>query len=598
MWVLGNYAQRLQGLKDLANERLQTVGKRQKVPNEPVECFTLPTVSGSKTKLPEFLERVLDFLKSVGQTGACFLKRMLPIGGNGLTFELLHRIISHRQFHDSPFHSLCFLNPKLQWWHLFWTNDARIIDLHMGNPAGSDMSSLGHLLSSIDRKLSKEQGKYNYKQASEALYLVLDADILSCWRIYLEEHARKSGVDVSGHDDVTDIVEALHSSSKLPSLADLERFAYELYERYTTEEAIYHAATGTEKPTFPKTTDQPRPDLLSALNALNNGETPIGPGDAVLASKKEFMREVMRSQECVWAVAEGDVSRVWEQIIALFFPFVASGHKKYAQYILEDIIDICFESSPELAEALLSSMVASLSGKPGTHRCCDLLQEFFQRIIEAVVQHKGAEFGERFIREAIARCVGQLRRLKEDLLSGVGLEHRSQRHSRPSQDPELWILLEKLRRAEVHLFSRYQIKGGKHHGIYKSQSRKGFKDVQDGLLNKWTTNMMLDRDVTVSKHSSLPPTAGVGNEEDDTNMDNSYDTDIRLAPLWSNTVRDGNIVTEELNVDADACLTISLLESGASDELDEEEDLTDPAELLAAPDGYETDDDEDWLIDI
>ncbi|KAK7022837.1 hypothetical protein VNI00_016918 [Paramarasmius palmivorus] len=591
LWVLGNYVPRLENLKLRANELLRTTGRRQKVPDEPTQCFTLPTVSASETKLPEFLDGVLDFLKSAGQTGERFNKRMLPIGGDGLTFELLHKIMSHRQFHKSPFHGLRIMNPKLQWWHLLWTNDARIIDNHMGNPAGSDVSSFGHLISSIGRKLPKEQGKYNYKQASELLYLVLDADILNCWRIYLERHARKLHVDVTDHDDVGDIVETLHAASKLPSVDEFERFSYELHELYTTEEAIYRAATGTEKGNFPRTADQPRPDLISALNASEQGHPPVGAGDSVLASKKEFMREAMRSRECVWAVAEGDVGRVWEQILTLFFPFVASGHKKYAQYILEEIIDICFESSPELAKALLSTLVASLSGKPGTHRCCDLLQEFFQRIIEAIVQHKGAEFGDRFIREAIARCLGYLQRLKEDFLSGVGLDRRSQNHSKPSQDPEMRILLEKLRRAKVHMFSNYRQKGSRNEQ-YESQFRKGFKDAQDGLLERWTTRMMLDRDVSIT-HSAIPIRGGSSdfNEDDE---DNAPSQDMSEAPLWVNTVHDGNITTEHLDPEADARVVITLMESGLGDEGDDSQFNSGQPAASTTTDGFETDNDDIW----
>ncbi|KAK1234278.1 hypothetical protein PQX77_002521 [Marasmius sp. AFHP31] len=440
IWVLGHHAyEHLGALKTRASERFRTTGLKQKVPDEAVDCFPLPTNSGTETQLPDFLGSVLDFLESCGQTGERHHKRMLPIGGDGLTFELLHKLMQQRQFHTTPFHSLRVLNPTLQWWHLFWTNDNRIIDRHIGNPAVPDASSFGYSLAAINQTLSKEQGKYSYNKSSELLYLVLDARMLDCWRLLLSRVARSRNVSLTGDENAVDIVEALHRASKLPTVDEFEAYGYELHGLYTTETAIHRTAIGRERknafraPTSPPPTPataQARTDhqLLAALDALfdtpSHTEQLPHQGDAVLASAKDFMREAMRSRECVWAVAEGDVGRVWEQILNLFFCFTSSSHKKYAQYLLEVIIDLQYESSPELRQALLSTAVATLSGLPGTHRCCDLLQEFFQRILEEIVQHKGAGFGEHFIRHVIARNLANFQHLKDDFLEGVGLEKR------------------------------------------------------------------------------------------------------------------------------------------------------------------------------
>jgi len=182
LWVLGNYSKMMSHLKDRANLLLRTEALLQKVPDEAAEVYPLPTTSGSETDLPEFLSSIVDFLKNTGQTAVRYLRRILPIGGDGLTFELFLKLQYHLQFHRSPYNSLRILNPLLQWWHDMWTNDSRIIDLHLISYASLDPSTLGHSASKIGRRIPKEQGKYNYHQACEILYLVADTRMLDCWR--------------------------------------------------------------------------------------------------------------------------------------------------------------------------------------------------------------------------------------------------------------------------------------------------------------------------------------------------------------------------------------------------------------------------------
>lgn len=119
--------------------------------------------------------------------------------------------------------------------------------------------------------------------------------------------------------------------------------------------------------------------------------------DCILAWSQDFMWEVMRSREATWSIAEGDVGWVWEQLKVIMFSFAGSNHKKYAQYLLETLFNLEWESSPELQETLLKISVINLSGLPGKFKPGDLIQEYFNQILETIVQHKGHEFGECFI---------------------------------------------------------------------------------------------------------------------------------------------------------------------------------------------------------
>lgn len=182
LWVLGNYITQLGHLKSHANTLLRTRAQIQKVPDVPTEVFPLPTTNGSEMKLPEFQRSVLDFMKSAGQTPERHHQRLIVLGGDGLTFELSHKVQQQRQFHNSPFHSFRILNPMLQWWHTFWTNDSRIIDRHLVSYASLNPATLGHSASKIARKIPINQGKYDYHQATELMYFVADMRMLDCWR--------------------------------------------------------------------------------------------------------------------------------------------------------------------------------------------------------------------------------------------------------------------------------------------------------------------------------------------------------------------------------------------------------------------------------
>jgi len=205
-------------------------------------------------------------------------------------------------------------------------------------------------------------------------------------------------VDTSRHSTVFDVLSILESHNKLPSQEEFESYALSLHLMYTTENAILFTATGDALDTtfrgsawsFPATSNHLSPaggtgsQVLDALDAEGDSQEVSFQGDTALARSKSLMREAIRSREMVWSVAEGDVGRVWAQMKIIMFSFAGSSHKKYAQYLLETLIDLELESSPELAKALLSTGVSNMTGLPGGNHPKDLLQEYFQRIIEAI----------------------------------------------------------------------------------------------------------------------------------------------------------------------------------------------------------------------
>ena len=391
----------------------------------------------------------------------------------------------------------------------------------------------------------------------------------------------------------------------MPSTAQFERFSYELHDRYTTEEAIYRVSNGltngnvfegssweSPSPESSPTSGPATSKILAFLDASRSDEDTFS-GDLVLARSQDLIREAIRSREALWSSAEGDVGRVWAQLKAMMFAFAGSSHKKYAQYLLETLIDFELESSPQLREALLSTGVANISGRPGGYKPTDLLQEYSQRMLEAVVQHKGAEFGERFIREGIARNLAHFQRLKEEFLGGVGLERHSQRRSKPSVDTEMRILLKEYRESELHSFRK-----GRRFGevsSHETQFDTGVRNLNSGLLKKWTTRMVLLRDSNQQSASTPPhvPSSPLAAESQDDEADIIDTLDI---PLYSNTSNDGDISSQLLDPVLDARLAIDMMEVINGDSSDEETfDLVSQLEQTQG-DGFDTDEDDTWVI--
>jgi hypothetical protein len=61
----------------------------------------------------------------------------------------------------------------------------------------------------------------------------------------------------------------------------------------------------------------------------------------------------------------------------MLFTLTGLTHSKYVTYLLETICTLEFESSPALHEAILCSMLVTLSSKPKTFSALDLTQEYF-----------------------------------------------------------------------------------------------------------------------------------------------------------------------------------------------------------------------------
>lgn len=134
----------------------------------------------------------------------------------------------------------------------------------------------------------------------------------------------------------------------------------------------------------------------------------------------------------------------------MLFTFAGSSHSNYTTYLLEFITNLELESSPALRDAILQCLLVNLTGHDGCWHEGDWVQEFFNRLLEDIVQRKGAEFDDEFIRDVISRNLQHFASLKEDARRSVGLSQHAGVHRPPGITPELRILLPIYRTEQIH----------------------------------------------------------------------------------------------------------------------------------------------------
>lgn len=81
----------------------------------------------------------------------------------------------------------------------------------------------------------------------------------------------------------------------------------------------------------------------------------------------------------------------------------------------------------------------------------DVLQEYLNRFLQAIVERKGMDYGERYIRTVIARNVHHFTQVKTKFgRDGLHLSARGGRHTTPHLRAEVWQLLEEFQQHELH----------------------------------------------------------------------------------------------------------------------------------------------------
>lgn len=274
------------------------------------------------------------------------------------------------------------------------------------------------------------------------------------------------------------------------------------------------------------------------------------------------MRDALMSREMSYAIAEGDPGRVYEimkvlqvarlraiciliELITtgtqvLLFTFAGSSHTKYSSYLLETICRLELESSQALRTTILRTTLVNLTGCAGSFSAADLMQEYFNRLLEAIVEKKGVEYGDTFIREVISRNLHHFARIKLDLRVGVGLSQRSGRHSAPHLNPEIRILLEVYKSSELHL----RRPGRVYIDTDKDQFQSGIVKLQEGKLKKWILDTTGTRQLLSSMQPVMPVTAESDSSDDEEEVD---EPDLATNGLVFGEVVDGELILSSVD---------------------------------------------------
>ncbi|KAF9053425.1 hypothetical protein BJ165DRAFT_1339856 [Panaeolus papilionaceus] len=493
--VLINAIPQLSHWKGHVSTLFATRAARLRLPAKPTPVHCLSSSSKSETNTTELKDALLDFLQQMGvkeDGDTASHEKIILTGGDGLTFQRVQEVQRYLQFHPNPVANLSLLEPVLSMWHTEWTDMTRIFHLFLDSVHNPDPSSLGHSASKIGRasKLSTDK-KVDFYLGSELLKLITDARMLDIWRNYFKCK------DIFKHFESLD-------SKEMPDIQELETIARRLHQHFSTTPAAYDALGDTMSPSeWSKVVPLGSPwrgftSSVTEKQAEDSPKSPPSPrhqnGDRVLSNAIFFLRDSLLSYEFAYAVAEGDPGRVYEVLKVMLFTFAGSTHSKYATYLLETIARLELESTSEMKEAILKSTLVNLTGREGSFAAADFIQEYFNRLLEAVVEHKGVDYGSDFIRNVVSPNLHFLARIKADMRSGISLGARSGRHTVPHQDPELKILLDLYQHHELHRRRPGRVYGHER-DILRDHFDAGVKKLHEEKLEKWVHDTTTTRNL-------------------------------------------------------------------------------------------------------
>jgi hypothetical protein len=181
---LTNSVPELHNMKGEVSLRYRTRGAKLPIPVHRSKLHPLASSGKNETITGELKDALLDFFEQLGQTQDNYIRRLVLVGGDGLTYEKFLLLKKYLQFHKDEFQSFEMIEPILELWHTAWTDLSRLYECHW--PAGSldsqDPSTLGHSARLIGRKAPPNLKKVDYYPGVQLAYDVLDSRMLDCWR--------------------------------------------------------------------------------------------------------------------------------------------------------------------------------------------------------------------------------------------------------------------------------------------------------------------------------------------------------------------------------------------------------------------------------
>ncbi|EIM85426.1 uncharacterized protein STEHIDRAFT_158063 [Stereum hirsutum FP-91666 SS1] len=424
------------------------------MPLHRTEIRPLATCAKDEKQLAELKDTIRDVLKQLGQTKDSYQRRKIFIG-DGLTFELILRLIDYLQLQENEFDRLDLVEPFLEQWHTAWTNLSRIFETFWGDKDLKTPSSLGHNASKIGVKPPSNLSKVDYYSGRHTAYLVLDARMMDCVRVYFEtadvfqyfgDLGKAAKLLSLGAYHNAMLANTGHPSLKIPDgqlwtlpvwlLEKRKKEAEEEEMRRLIEKEKSKSKHGGKQP-GEKPKDTPPPFLgdtalaeskrfmtdtiLSRVcevqiieHSKNDLSGPISPGKiAKISGKFPLSRRNTPDRVVSEAVAAGLVGTVWEIEKYWGILFWGTSHHKYATYLLEMIIKLELKYPPRLKQWFLENLLINPSGEPGHVQEGDLKLEHINKPLEKSIHHKNERWDGPFLQEVESPNVLALEDIKK-----------------------------------------------------------------------------------------------------------------------------------------------------------------------------------------
>jgi hypothetical protein len=227
----------------------------------------------------------------------------------------------------------------------------------------------------------------------------------------------------------------------------------------------------------------------------------------------------------------------------MLFSFAGSSHSKYTTYLLEFLTNFELESSRELRETTLNAMLVNLSGMDGAFAEGDIIQEFFNRLLEAILERKGADFGDTFIRQVISRNLHHMGRVKTELRDGLGLAAKTGRHSEPHAKPEVRILLKEYARHELH--SRRPGRTMDYGDVDNFQ--RGWEKLAKGKLQRWVAETVHSRTMGNTKTDVSDAKGADSDDEDSEDEEDTAEVETTAPTFGSMRMINGQFIVDTMD---------------------------------------------------
>ncbi|KAK1235738.1 hypothetical protein PQX77_001026 [Marasmius sp. AFHP31] len=370
---------------------------------------------------------ISDFDTQVGFTAAGAEEKLVEwVSGDGATFATMRNLQKYLAPTDLGNRETLrnkIVTPEL--WHAKDKGLKAIVETHVGPPTSNDPSSLSRLYTLAGFKRPSNPKESDHYPTIRALETIWIAQVLDCWRIEL-------GVgDLNAH---------FSELETLPSLDGLLRKASVIAELQDSLKVKIGSAWISSSVSGPS---------QEQMGTAEKTDEEAFDGDRSLANSILFKMQMGSWLLLQYAIKDGDIGRVMEQLKIWIFMFAGSSHQPYLSYLLDLHCLLEHQSSPELRAAILNNYLVKF-GFSWHER--DLMQEHHNKKLESMVEKAGGDFDGHYYRDMIAPNVDNFIKTADNWETAYGLKHRSGKHTSPATSPEIRVLLAEIKTSQLHLF--------------------------------------------------------------------------------------------------------------------------------------------------